>query len=212
MIAVIDYGMGNLRSVLNALNVLEQEAIVARSPDELRLASAIVLPGVGAFGDGMRNLRHAGWVDALEEEVRRKGKPFLGICLGMELLATTGTEHGAHEGLNWVPGVVDRIRPADPALRVPHIGWNDVRFARRNGLYAGLGETQSFYFVHSYVLRPEDRSVISGVCDHGGDFVASIEVDNLFATQYHPEKSHRAGLAVMRNFIGQRSRASSRSV
>jgi glutamine amidotransferase len=198
-LAIVDYGMGNLRSVANALAAIGARADVTRDPEELRAADGIVLPGVGAFADGMRNLREGGWVPALEEQVVEKGKPFLGLCVGLQLLATKGTEHGESDGLGWIPGVVKRIATSD-ALRVPHIGWNDVRFARRNGLYAGLEDSASFYFVHSYVLLPDDPAVVSGRCEYGEDFAASIEMDNIHATQYHPEKSHHAGLTVLRNF------------
>ena len=200
MVAIVDYGMGNLTSVVNAFRALACNVIVARQPSELLEASHIVLPGVGAFGDGMRNLQKAGWVDALGSEVIRKGKPFLGICLGMQLLSTTGTESGTLDGLNWVPGVVQRMRPSEPQLRIPHIGWNDVQCLRRDGLYGGLEETETFYFVHSFVLCLNDASATSGVCTHGTDFTASIEVDNIRATQFHPEKSQRAGLKVLENF------------
>ena len=201
-ILIIDYGMGNLRSVANAFAAVGAPAEVTRDPEQLREADRIVLPGVGAFADGMRNLREGGWVPVLEEEVLDKGKPFLGLCVGLQLLATKGTEHGDSDGLGWIAGVVERI-PTNGGLRVPHIGWNDVRLARRDGLYAGLDETASFYFVHSYVLRPEDPDVVSGVCEYGDAFAASIELRNIHATQYHPEKSHRAGLAVLRNFATQ---------
>lgn len=205
-IAIIDYGMGNLRSVMNAFASLGADARVAEVPADLASADRIVLPGVGAFGDGMENLRRLGWIPALEREVREGGKPFLGICLGMQLLATEGTEFGAHKGLGWIPGAADRIQPSDPSLRVPHIGWNDVRFVRRNGLFAGLGETDTFYFVHSYALMPEDGGIVSGVCDYGGEFAAGIESGNLYATQFHPEKSQKAGMSVLRNFLAVTAR------
>lgn len=191
--------MGNLRSVLNAFRAVGAEARVAGSAEDLGDASGVVLPGVGAFGDGIRNLRARGFAEALESQVLRGGKPFLGICLGQQLLGTMGLEYGKHAGLDWIPGVVDRL-PVAPPLRLPHIGWNDVRFEKREGLYAGLGETQAFYFVHSFALRPRDPDVVSGVCGHGMDFTASLERDNIYATQFHPEKSHRAGLAVLRNW------------
>lgn len=203
MIAIIDYGMGNLRSVTNALASLGYEAFIARHSDDLSRADKIILPGVGAFGDGMFNLRSLGWVEALEHEVREKGKPFLGICLGMQLLATTGTEHGVHEGLNWVRGVSERVAGNGSNLRVPHIGWNDTAFIKKDGLYNQLGDSHAFYFVHSYVLIPEDASVVTGVCSYGTEFAASVEVDNIWATQYHPEKSHKAGLGVLKNFAAQ---------
>ncbi|HEY7314148.1 MAG TPA: imidazole glycerol phosphate synthase subunit HisH [Gemmataceae bacterium] len=206
MVGIIDYGMGNLRSVWNAFRFIGTEPIIVSNPAELEKAHAVVLPGVGAFGDGMSHLRERGWVDALETHVREKRKPFLGICLGMQLLATTGLEHGVNTGLNWVQGVVERI-PAAPdnrAIRVPHVGWNEVRCSKRDGLYAGLGDSKAFYFVHSYHLKPSDPTIISGMCDHGIALAASIELDNVWATQFHPEKSHQAGLTVLRNFARRR--------
>lgn len=198
---IIDYGMGNLQSVVNAFSVLGCRAQVSNRPEDLRTAERVVLPGVGAFGDGISNLQAAGWIEVLEEEVRHKGKPFLGLCLGMQLLATTGTEHGRHAGLNWITGTVERLKSNDPAIRVPHIGWNDVRFSRKDGLYSGLGDSAVFYFVHSYVLCPGDATIVSGFCSYGIEFAASVEMDNIWATQYHPEKSQRAGLQVLRNFL-----------
>lgn len=205
MIAVINYGMGNLSSVVNAFTALGHPVTTARGPDELRHADRIVLPGVGAFGDGMRNLRERGWVEAMETEVRQKGKPFLGICLGLQLLGAVGTEHGRHEGLGWLAGTVERLEPA--GLRVPHIGWNDVTFPAESRLFAGLDGAQAFYFVHSYALRPDDAGVVCGTCDYGGPFVAAVEVGNIQATQFHPEKSHKAGLAVLDNFATSRGPA-----
>lgn len=200
MIGVINYGMGNLRSVVNAFTAVGAPVEIVHAPEDLRRTTHIVLPGVGSFGDGMSNLRSAGWVEALDEEVRRRGKPFLGICLGMQLLAGLGTEHGRFEGLGWIAGSALRLSTGEPPLRLPHIGWNDVRFVGRSRLYRGLGTTQAFYFVHSYALYPDDAAVVSGVCDYGTDFAASVEIGNIFATQFHPEKSHKAGLAVLRNF------------
>ncbi len=201
MIAIIDYGMGNLRSVFNAFQSIGADVRIAAVPADLHAAHAVVLPGVGAFGDGMRNLHERGFVEELERQVLRGGKPFLGLCLGLQLLGSKGFEHGEHEGLGWIPGQVDRL-PSAP-LRIPHIGWNDVRFTKKDGLFTGLGEMQAFYFVHSYALVPEDSSVISGVCDYGIEFCAAIERDNLHATQFHPEKSHKAGLAVLTNWSKQ---------
>jgi len=199
-VGIINYGMGNLTSVFNAFRSLEVDALILAKAEDMVHATHVVLPGVGAFGDGMRNLQQGGWVEAMEREIREQGKPFLGICLGMQLLATTGTEHGMHDGLKWIPGVVEKIYPPDPSLRVPHIGWNDVRFTKNEGLYAGLGSAEDFYFVHSYVLKPADASIVSGVCSYGVDFAASIESGNIRATQYHPEKSQKAGLKVLENF------------
>jgi glutamine amidotransferase len=200
-IAIVDYGMGNLRSVANAFEAVGWPAQIASMPGELEAADKIVLPGVGAFGDGMRNLRERGWVAALESEVRQKGKPFLGLCLGLQLIARSSTEHGQHQGLGWIDGEVVRLEPSSPELRVPHIGWNSVQAVQRGGLFARLGERCDFYFVHSYVLRPKDASVVSGLFDYGGSFVASVETRNLYATQFHPEKSQKHGLAILANFV-----------
>lgn len=202
---IIDYGMGNLRSVANAFRSLGHPAQIVTDPAELSSADRIVLPGVGAFGDGMRNLNEKGWTKALEEEILKKGKPFLGLCLGMQLLATTGTEHGRHDGLNWVPGTVVKMQVDDLATRVPHIGWNDVQITKAAGLYAGLGDNQVFYFVHSYVFQPENSNVVTGVCSHGPEFIASVEAGNISGTQYHPEKSQKAGITVLGNFLSLNS-------
>ncbi len=205
MIAIIDYGMGNLRSVLNAFRAIGAQAEVTSEPSALRDAVAVVLPGVGAFGEGMRRLRETGFLEALETEVTHKRKPFLGLCLGLQLLATTSEEHGKHAGLNWIPGVVVKLPLDDQAehVRVPHIGWDTVRVTKRDAMYAGLGETPTFYFVHSYVFRPDDPTVVSGVCSYGGEWAASVQADHLWATQFHPEKSHSAGLSVVRNFYAR---------
>ncbi|MEA5549888.1 imidazole glycerol phosphate synthase subunit HisH [Anabaena cylindrica UHCC 0172] len=200
-VAIIDYGMGNLRSVANAFASFDCSINVTQNPEDLYQASHIVLPGVGAFGDGMENLEVRGWIEVLEQEIREKGKPFLGICLGMQLLATIGTEYGLHQGLNWIPGKVNRLEVHDDSIRVPHIGWNDVNFVKKDCLYQNLSESQVFYFVHSYVFHVEDEGVISGLTAYGSDFVASLEKDNIYATQFHPEKSQNAGIEVLKNFV-----------
>ena len=201
-IGVINYGLGNLRSVCNALAGLGAEPFVAERPAELAAADAVLLPGVGAFGDGMSNLRAGGWIEGLEQEVRHKRKPFLGICLGMQLLATSGTEHGTRPGLGWVAGVARRICPQDPSLRLPHIGWNDVQPRRDCRLFAGQ-DAQAFYFVHGYILEPEGpaREAVTSTCVYGEEFAATLEQDNILATQFHPEKSQRAGLELLRRFL-----------
>lgn len=206
-ILIIDYGMGNLRSVANAFEAIGCIVAISTAPEDLRIADGIVLPGVGAFGDGMKNLQSTGWIDSLEKEVRQNRKPFLGICLGMQLLAATGTEFGVYKGLSWIPGIVKKLPSENPKIRVPHIGWNEVHFKKKDGLYAGLGDTQAFYFVHSYMLVPENPTIVSGICSYGVNFVASIETENIFATQFHPEKSHKIGLAVLKNFLNQVGRS-----
>jgi len=204
-VAIINYGMGNLQSVANAFLAAGASPFIASQPSDLERADRLVLPGVGAFGDGMRNLEQAGWVEALERQVRQQGKLFLGLCLGMQVLATTGTEHGRHQGLGWIPGAVLRIPRTDSTLRIPHVGWNDVIIHNKAGLYARLRDSQTFYFMHSYFFQPEQREPVTSVCCHGSEFAASLEAGNIFATQYHPEKSQKAGLAVLKNFLAMRS-------
>jgi imidazole glycerol-phosphate synthase subunit HisH len=199
VIAVIDYGMGNLRSVLNAMDLLGVESRLAASADDLDGASKLVLPGVGAFGDGMRNLRERGFVEALPD-LLADGRPLLGLCLGMQMLADASEEHGEHEGLGLIPGVVRRLRPPD-GLRVPHVGWNSVQARNGSTLLGDDGDAeQTFYFVHSYHFiaeRPED---VTGVSDYGTEVTAVVERGSVMGTQFHPEKSQRDGLALLRRF------------
>ena len=203
MIAIVDYGMGNLRSVLNALAAAGGQGFIARDPKDLAAAAGIILPGVGAFGSGMANLRRGGFLPALEREVMRDGKPLLGLCLGMQLLADRSTEHGHFAGLGWIAGEVELLPSGGDGtvVRVPHVGWNDVQFRGAGALFHGMGDGATFYFVHSYVLRPASQALVTGVCAYGNDFAASVQYGNLHAVQFHPEKSHRAGQAVLRNFV-----------
>lgn len=200
-IVVVNAAIGNLRSVANAFEAIGRPVEIADRPESLAGADGIVLPGVGAFEDAMRNLRELDFVPALEHTVRRQGTPFIGLCLGMQLLASTSTEHGLSVGLGWIEGSVERIEANGALLRVPHIGWNEVRFVEHSRLFAGLGEAQTFYFVHSYVFRPRAAAVVTGVCEYGGEFAAAIEDGNIFGTQFHPEKSQQAGLGTLRNFV-----------
>ena len=200
-VLIIDYGMGNLRSVLNAFKSINCDVKISNNPKELKSAQRIILPGVGAFALGMKNLDRNGWINTLNEEIIIKKKPFLGLCLGMQLLATEGFEHGKHKGLNWINGTCIRIPSKENKIRIPHIGWNDVSFVTSSKLYLGLGQEQTFYFVHSYFLMLDNESIATGICNYGVDFVASIEMENIFATQFHPEKSQVAGIAVLKNFL-----------
>jgi glutamine amidotransferase len=199
VIAVIDYGMGNLRSVLNALDSLGAESQLVPSAAQLDGADKLVLPGVGAFGDGMRHLHERGFAAELPERVA-EGQPLLGICLGMQLLATRGYEHGEHDGLGLIPGEVRYIE-TDEALRIPHVGWNELTIERESPLLGGLDESPMFYFVHSYELVPDDPSVVTGTTDYGRPVNATVERDNVYGVQFHPEKSQRSGLALLRNFL-----------
>jgi glutamine amidotransferase len=201
VVIVFDYGMGNLRSVANACEAVGTSVRVSNRPQDLRTADHVILPGVGAFGEAMSRLRTGGAVEELAEAILVRKKPFLGICLGMQVLATRGFEHGTHEGLGWLPGEVQRIEPADPALRVPHIGWNSVTIHRSSPLFAAMAKEPSFYFVHSYHLLPDEGQTVVGTCTYGGPLTAVVERDHIFGTQFHPEKSHQAGLSLLRNFV-----------
>jgi imidazole glycerol-phosphate synthase subunit HisH len=199
MIAIIDYDMGNTSSVRNACELFHSDVQLTSDPAVIAMAEKIILPGVGAFGDGMKHLRDRGLVAVLEERVLVKKIPFLGICIGMQLLAKTGTEHGHHDGLGWISAEVVKI-VGDDDLRIPHVGWDDVVLAGESAIFSGL-EKPCFYFVHSYVVRPDDESIVTSWCDYGDRFPASIEQDNIYATQFHPEKSQKDGLQVLKNFI-----------
>jgi imidazole glycerol-phosphate synthase subunit HisH len=200
-VAVIDYGMGNLRSVAGALEMIGAEPRVTRRPEDLRSAERIILPGVGAFGECAASLRASGMVEALEEEVLRKGKPFYGICVGLQVLAREGREFGTHRGLGWLPAVVQRFAPGEGGLKVPHVGWNEVEPKCESQLFEGLRRDPTFYFVHSYHLVSDDPRLVAAECDYGGRFTAAILRDNIFATQFHPEKSQQNGLRLLENFM-----------
>ena len=198
-LSIVDYGMGNIGSVRNAFRFLGASVSIAATPRELSRALAIVLPGVGAFGEAMATLTRLGLVDALADNVLGRKKPLLGICLGMQLLAEESLEKGRHRGLGWIPGRVVRF-PYRPDLLVPHVGWSTVETDSRDGLFRDIPADACFYFDHSYYLDFEADGVTS-VCRHGHGFAASVRHGNIFATQFHPEKSQRSGLKMLRNFL-----------
>ncbi|HXQ53253.1 MAG TPA: imidazole glycerol phosphate synthase subunit HisH [Stellaceae bacterium] len=211
LVAVIDYGSGNLRSAAKALERAAREAgrdhriLVTGDPRRLAEADRIVLPGVGAFADCRRGLLSIpGMEEALEDSVQRRGQPFLGICVGMQLMATRGREFETTRGLNWIEGEVVPIAPRDPALKIPHMGWNELAFARAHPLFAGLAPGAHAYFVHSFAFIPEHAADVVATVDYGGALVAAIARDNLAGVQFHPEKSQATGLAVLANFLGWR--------
>jgi len=200
-VAIIDYGRGNVRSVANALEYCGADAVVTADPAAIDDASHIVLPGVGAFGDAMAALVARGLPEVLHRQVFAKGKPFLGICLGMQILASRGLEHGEHDGLGWIAGDVVRLEPGPDALKIPHMGWNDVTLARSHPVFAGLRPAQlTFYFVHSYHFRAATDHVLA-TCDYGRSFTAAVAKDNMIATQFHPEKSQDSGVELLENFV-----------
>ena len=202
-VTVIDYGASNMRSVVNALESLGRSVRVVDDPDGVREAAALILPGVGAFGDGMAGLRKRELVEPLTEAVKHRHTPFLGICLGMQLLAEEGLENGRHDGLGWIPGVVRRLEPGDRTFKVPHVGWNDLTIREPGCLFAGLPEAPVVYFLHGYALDVARgaRGVVSSTVTHGVEVVASVEDGNVFGVQFHPEKSQRAGLQLLENFL-----------
>jgi imidazole glycerol-phosphate synthase subunit HisH len=210
-VAIVDYGSGNLHSAAKAferaardLN-LGQPIIVTDDPAVVASADRVVLPGVGAFADCRRGLDAVdGMTAALDEAVRRKGRPFFGICVGMQLLAERGREYEVTEGLGWIAGEVDRITPGDPSLKIPHMGWNTLNVLRSHPLLDGLAlgpEGRHAYFVHSYQLKPTQRADLVADADYGGAITAIVARDNIFGTQFHPEKSQRFGLALITNFL-----------
>ncbi len=198
-VAIVDYGLGNLRSVAGAVERLGYEPVVSGEPDELGRAEKLILPGVGAFGDGMRNLQERGLVEPLTRLVVDEGRPVLGLCLGAQLLARESEEFGRHRGLGWLPAVVERLD--GDGLRVPHVGWNELRQVGESVLFREIPDGALFYYVHSYHLVADDESIVRGVTDYGGPVVAVVERGNVYGTQFHPEKSQLEGLKLLGNFL-----------
>jgi imidazole glycerol-phosphate synthase subunit HisH len=210
-VAIVDYGSGNLHSAAKAFERaaheqgLDRPIVVTRDPDAVARADRVVLPGVGAFADCRRGLDAvAGMVEALNESVRARGRPFLGICVGMQLMAERGREYEVVEGLGWIAGEVDRIAPSDPTLKIPHMGWNTLNTHSAHPLLDGIATGPSglhAYFVHSYHLYPSDRRDLVAEADYGGAVTAIVARDCYAGTQFHPEKSQRLGLALIANFL-----------
>jgi glutamine amidotransferase len=198
MIVIIDYGMGNLRSVQKAIEAVGARAEITSDPDRVRKAEKVILPGVGAFADAAAELRQTGLGEAFRDAVK-SGKPCLGVCLGLQLLFDVSEEDGEHEGLGLLPGRVVRFQPA-PGLKIPHMGWNTLHVRKPAPILAGLEPEPSVYFVHSYHAVPANPDDIAAEADHPGPFTAMVWRDNLMACQFHPEKSQRVGLRMYANF------------
>ena len=207
-VALIDYGSGNLASAAKALARAangKSEIVTTADPQVVKEAERIVLPGVGAFADCMKGLSSVpGMVEALREKVVQDGAPFLGICVGMQLLATVGVEFGRHAGLGWIAGEVVKIAPSDPELKIPHMGWNELKILTRHPLLKGIETGAHAYFVHSFELKPALPEDLIATTDYGGPLTAMVGNENIAGTQFHPEKSQATGIKLLENFIGWR--------
>jgi len=195
--------MGNIGSIDNAFELLGNKLTITSDPVTIEQSDAIILPGVGAFYDGMKNLKEMGLLKILEKEVISKKKPYLGICLGLEFLAEKSFEGQESKGFGWIKGVVQKIEPSDKSVKVPHIGWNDTKIIRDDILFRGV-ENPTFYYLHSYFFKvnEDEKNTITSTCDYGGvKITSSIHKDNIFAVQFHPEKSQEEGLKLLNNFI-----------
>ena len=197
MIAIVDYGMGNLRSVEKGFLKVGVDARIVSNPQSVDDAEAVVLPGVGAFKDCIRNLTDANLTDAIIKSIN-KGKPFLGICLGLQVLFSESEEFGICRGLDVFRGRV--VRFPESALKVPHMGWNNVNIAKRPPIFDGIPDKSFFYFVHSFYVSPEDKGIIAATTEYGAEFTSMVWKDNVFATQFHPEKSQELGLRILKGF------------
>ncbi len=200
MIALIDYGMGNLRSVANAVERLGYDIEIVTTGAALQLAERAILPGVGAYADCMRKLRERGFIDPLNQFAQVDKKPILGICLGMQVMAKMSYEHGETNGLGWFDAEVVKVNPPSNG-RVPHMGWNTINFEQATPMFRGLPDESAVYFVHSYWMKCNDQRAVAATCDYGQPLTAAIAKDNIFATQFHPEKSQEVGLQILQNFL-----------
>ncbi len=198
-VCILDYGSGNVKSVFNLFSPLAQRTVISNDPADIERATHIVLPGVGAFGAAMRKIGVSLPLAVLEQIVLREKRPFLGICVGMQVLATRGQEFGEFAGLGWIEGSVEKVLCQD--LPLPHVGWNNASRKRESPLFAGLGDDPDFYFVHSYALRPNDPQVIVATTSYGEEFCSAVQRENIFGVQFHPEKSQRAGLHLAKSFL-----------
>ncbi len=199
MIAIIDYDAGNIKSVEKALNFLGEKAVITRDREEILKSDKVILPGVGAFGDAMEKLHQYGLVDTIHEVVEKK-IPFLGICLGLQLMFESSDEAPGVKGLGLLPGKIVRI-PKQGDLKIPHMGWNNIKIKEGAKLFQGLEADPYVYFVHSYFLKADDESIVAATTEYGVTIHASVEKDNVFACQFHPEKSSTVGLQILKNFV-----------
>ena len=200
-ICIIDYGLGNLASIFNAVKMIYSEVKISNHLKDLNNSSHLILPGVGSFKSGMHGLKKNNLIELLNEQILVKKKNFLGICLGMQLIFSESQEDGLFKGLNWIKGKVVKIPKKTDNIKVPHMGWNDINLSKKSKLFKNINNNSTFYFVHSYKVVPENEKFITSICNYGSNIVASVEVENIFATQFHPEKSHEPGTKILKNFI-----------
>lgn len=201
MIVIIDYGMGNVASIANMLNKIGSSSVISGDPTVILSAKKLILPGVGAFDTGMRNLDERGLLPVLTAKVCDMKTPLLGICLGMQML-TTRSEEGERPGLGWLSAETRRFKfPDESGLKIPHMGWNTISVEKDSPLFRGNNEEQRFYFVHSYHVACDNKSDILATTNYGGDFVSAVASENIFGVQFHPEKSHKFGMCLIKNFV-----------
>ena len=202
MIALVDYKLSNLNGVLSAVSYLGFNAKITNDKDIIKNAYKIILPGVGAFGDAINNLNELDLIDVLEQQVIKNKIPFLGICVGAQLICKDSDEFGFHKGLNWINANVERIKTNDKNLILPHTGWNDIKVINNSILMSGIEENQDlFYYNHSHAIYALDNKDVIASCDYGSEFASIIQKDNIYATQFHPEKSQKSGLKLLENFL-----------
>ena len=196
-VCILDYGSGNVASVYNLLSRLNYKAIISNDSSDIKGSSHIILPGVGAFGASIERIRNKIEISLLEDEVKIKKKPFLGICVGMQILADKGYEFGEHDGLGWIEGTVEKIK----AKILPHIGWNNIQVKKQSPIFSNIENSKDFYFVNSYAFNVKDKNLIISETSYGSTFCSAVQKDNIFGVQFHPEKSQKAGQLVIHNFL-----------
>ena len=201
LVGIIDYRLGNLRSVFSAIQKVGHKAIISSSAEELQLADKLIFPGVGAFGDGMNNLHRLGLVEPLTRMVLEQKKPILGICLGSQLMTKESFEFGYHKGLGWIDASAIKIKTDNKDLRIPHVGWNNLIQLRENILFNEIPNEALFYYVHSFHVQCNNPDIVIGECEYGMTFTAGFHQNNIYAIQFHPEKSQLYGLNLLKNFI-----------
>lgn len=198
-VCILNYGSGNIKSVFNMLNLFDCEVVISNNTESIRNATHLILPGVSAFGSAMAKMKSEIPIDVVSQEVHQNKKPFLGICVGMQILATKGYEFGEHEGLGWIDGEVRRLEPS--GLPVPHVGWNEVIEKQTSCLFTGIPAKSDFYFVHSYAFTPRDLKCVIAETEYGDLFPSIVQKENIFGVQFHPEKSQQVGKALIENFL-----------